>query len=115
MTLEEFFRLTGGDAAGTVSRLGGAAAATRFLRLFPVDGSFSALTAALAWGDAEAAFRAAHTLKGVAANLGLERLRALASDMTECLRAGDSAGAQALLPSAEAAYRQVLDGLDRLG
>ena len=113
MTLEEFFRLTGGDAAGTVSRLGGAA--TRFLRLFPVDGSFSALTAALAWGDAEAAFRAAHTLKGVAANLGLERLRALASDMTECLRAGDSAGAQALLPSAEAAYRQVLDGLDRLG
>ena len=62
----------------------------------------------------QTAFRAAHTLKGVAANLGLERLRALASDMTECLRRGELSGAQALLAETEAAYRQVLAALEEL-
>ena len=114
MTLEQFYHAVGGTAAGTAPRLGGAVMTVRFLRLFPEDGSFSALAAALHSGDTAAAFRAAHTLKGVAANLGLERLRVPASDMTERLRSGDLSGAQALFPETEAAYRQVLTALEGL-
>ena len=114
MTLEEFYCIAGGSAAETAPRLGGADATRRFLRLFPLDDSFPQLSEALGRGDAQTAFRAAHTLKGVAANLGLERLRALASDMTECLRSGELSGAQARLAETEAAYRRVLAALEEL-
>lgn len=114
MTLEEFYCIAGGSAAETAQRMGGADATRRFLRLFPLDDSFPMLAAALERGDVQTAFRAAHTLKGVAANLGLERLRALASDMTECLRSGELSGAQAHFPETETAYRQVLAALEEL-
>ena len=114
MTLEEFYCVAGGSAAETAPRMGGADATRRFLRLFPLDDSFPQLSEALGRGDSEEAFRAAHTLKGVAANLGLERLRALASDMTECLRRGELSGAQARLAETETAYRRVLAALEEL-
>ena len=114
MTLDQFYRAAGGTAAEAAPRLGGADHALRFLRLFPRDDSFPQLSEALGRGDVQAAFRAAHTLKGVAANLGLERLRTLASDMTECLRRGELSGAQALLAETETAYRQVLAALEEL-
>lgn len=114
MTLEEFYCVAGGSAAETAPRLGGADHALRFLRLFPLDDSFPQLSEALERGDVQTAFRAAHTLKGVAANLGLERLRALASDMTECLRRGELSGAQARLAETETAYRRVLAALEEL-
>ena len=75
MTLDQFYRAVGGTAAEAAPRLGGADATRRFLRLFPLDDSFPRLSEALGRGDVQTAFRAAHTLKGVAANLGLERLR----------------------------------------
>ena len=114
MTLEEFYCIAGGSAAEAAPRLGGADATRRFLRLFPLDDSFPRLSEALGRGDVQTAFRAAHTLKGVAANLGLERLRSLASDMTERLRRGELSGAQALLAETETAYRRVLAALEEL-
>ena len=114
MTLDQFYRTVGGTAAETAPRLGGADATRRFLRLFSLDDSFPQLSEALGRGDVQTAFRAAHTLKGVAANLGLERLRALASDMTECLRRGELSGAQARLAETETAYRRVLAALEEL-
>ena len=47
----------------------------RFLKKFPADPNYGALKEALARGDADAAFRAAHTLKGVAANLSMATLQ----------------------------------------
>lgn len=114
MTLDQFYRAAGGTAAASAPRLGGADATRRFLRLFPLDDSFPQLSEALGRGDVQTAFRAAHTLKGVAANLGLERLRAAASDMTECLRRGELSGAQARFPETETAYRRVLAALEEL-
>lgn len=40
----------------------------RFLRMFAGDDTFAMLQAAMSAGDARRAFRAAHTLKGLAAN-----------------------------------------------
>lgn len=59
----------------------------RFLNMFPGDDSMQNLTNAMNTGDTTTAFRAVHTLKGVALNLGLGSLAHASSQMTEALRA----------------------------
>ncbi len=114
MSLERFYETVGGDLSATAARLGGAVLAERFLRLFAGDDTFDMLSAAMTAGDTQRAFRAAHTLKGVAANLGLSRLCEASSALTEALRSGDMPAAQALYPAAATAYRQVRTGIDQL-
>ncbi len=52
------------------------------------DPAFSELDLALARNDADTAFRHAHTLKGLAANMGLTPIHELAVKIVEPLRAG---------------------------
>lgn len=52
------------------------------------DPAFQALDEAMSRQDWEAAFRAAHTIKGMALNLMLEPLAHAAIDLVECLRGG---------------------------
>lgn len=54
---------------------------------FMQDASFAALGQAIASANYEAAFEAAHTLKGVAANLSLTPLLRAISELVEALRA----------------------------
>lgn len=79
MNLEKLYQEMGGDMADAVRRLGSIAAVERFLRMFAGDDTFAMLQAAMSAGDARRAFRAAHTLKGLAANLGLVQLGQAAS------------------------------------
>ena len=51
------------------------------------DASFDKLTAAVDAGDTDAAFEAAHALKGVLANLALTPIAGVTSELTELLRA----------------------------
>ena len=113
MTLERLYREAGGDLAGTVARLGGEERVERFLQLLAGD-TFAMLRAAMSAGDVTCAFRAAHTLKGVAANMGLLRMQEAASTLTEALRAGDMDSARALYPAVESICCQVRDGIDLL-
>lgn len=83
----------------------------KFLRRFPTDPNYENLCRALKQGDVEAAFTAAHTLKGVSGNLSLERLFAATCDVVEALRAKDLAAAQAHLPALQNAYDDVLAAL----
>lgn len=53
---------------------------------FSHDKGFERLENALAAGDYDSAFKAAHSLKGVAGNLGLESLFELLSELVETLR-----------------------------
>ncbi|UKI38244.1 MAG: Hpt domain-containing protein [Clostridiales bacterium] len=50
------------------------------------DESFRTLRTALEKDDAESAFYAAHTLKGICSNLGFDRLFDKSSAVTEMLR-----------------------------
>lgn len=59
----------------------------KFLKKFPNDPSFSDLKKYLDEKNVEEAFRAAHTLKGVASNLAMETLYTVSSEITELLRA----------------------------
>lgn len=114
MTLEQFYEAVGGSAAATLKRLGSETMARRFLGMFAEDESFAALETALRAGDAESAFRAAHTMKGVAANLGLTRLQEASSALTEALRGGTLDGADGLFPPVAESYRQVRGALEEL-
>lgn len=96
-------------------RLGGEAMTSRFIRRFASDGSYDALRKALDAGQGQEAFRAAHTLKGVAANLGFERLWAAASALTEQLRGGAITDETAALADAVTVqYAQVMAGIAEL-
>jgi HPt (histidine-containing phosphotransfer) domain-containing protein len=62
-------------------------------------------------GDAGGAGARAHTIQGAAANVGGERLRAVAFEMEEAARAGDLAALGALLPALEAQFPPLRDAL----
>ena len=63
-------------------------ALNRFMKKFLEDRSYPDMLESLAGHDPEEAFRQAHTLKGVAGNLGINNLLAVLVPMVEVLRAG---------------------------
>lgn len=113
--LERFYSSVGADATEVISRLGGnPALVKRFLIKFKADDSYSTLCLTLNNDDTESAFRAAHTLKGICANLGLQRLFEESSVITELLRGGEAEKAKTALPALKREYEQVLVALNDL-
>lgn len=110
--LRDFYRLTGSDSDEIINRFNGnPETVKRFVLKFPSDNSFSRLKAFLTVNDTQEAFRAAHTLKGICANLGFTRLYRLASDITELLRSEKSGEAKTLFPKLETEYLHVLESM----
>ena len=113
--IEEFYTSVGSDPAKVISRLGGNSdLILRFLAMFRADTSFKELCTALDNNETEAAFRAAHKLKGVSGTLGFQKLYDQASSITELLRGGDLSSAQVARPELEQTYEQVLEALKTL-
>ena len=86
MTIQECYRLLGGDYNEALRGIPSAALIDRFVRKFLDDKSYEQLIEAVDSSDRAAAFRAAHTLKGVCANLRFTMLKNSASVLTELLR-----------------------------
>lgn len=83
MTLKEFYAQIGGNYEDTLHRLPSEALVHRFVLKYPADPSVAQLRDSVSAADWETAFRAAHTLKGVAQNLGFDSLYRAAADLTE--------------------------------
>lgn len=112
--LREIYDIAGSDAEKVLARFGGNEEMLKhFLCLFAQDSSFSELQVALAAGNTEEAFRAVHTLKGICANLGFERLYEKASTMTEFLRRGELENAKSLFPGLAGEYETVMEALNQ--
>lgn len=86
MTLQECYNKLGGSLEQIESRLPSTGLIKKFIAKFPSDSSFSDLCHAMQDGERKDAFRAAHTLKGVCANLSFDRLFSSAEQLTELLR-----------------------------
>ena len=86
MTIQECYQVVGGDYAQVEKRLPGIHLIRKFIAKFLDDGSYPELCRAMEQGQTEEAFRAAHTLKGVSANLGFDRLTASSGELTELLQ-----------------------------
>lgn len=115
MNLREFYDAVFGSYQEAIDRFQSEALVTRFVLKFLEDPSFGELESALAAGSTKDAFRAAHTLKGVAMNLSLTKLGEVSSAMTELLRAERLGEAQDYLPQVKAAYDVTVEALKKLG
>lgn len=79
----------------------------KFLLKFIADKNFDILRESIETGDVESAFDAAHTLKGVAANLELNSILAYLKPMVEILRKNEMTGVNALFNEMASEYLRV--------
>ena len=86
MTMEDCYQELGGNYVEVCKLLPKPSLIERFTARFLDDPSFHDLCREIEAGNREAAFRAAHTLKGVCANLSFSRLLASVGRLTEVLR-----------------------------
>ena len=86
MTIEECYSIMGGDWDGIKRRLGNDALIAKLSLKFLSAKENSEIGDAINNRDWEKAFLNAHTLKGVALNLGYNELAKAASALTELLR-----------------------------
>ena len=114
MTLTQFYETVGGDYSAVLARLGTESLVRRVLTQFLQDPGFSELETAFTAKDAETAFRAVHTLKGVCANLGFDHLYRPAFDLTEKLRGRTFDDTEDLFLSVKENYLVVMDALRQL-
>lgn len=89
MDLEKFYSESKSDYADVKGRLLTDERIIKFVRLFMDDSTFDSLVLAMETGNLPEAFRMAHTLKGLAGNLGFSNLFKAASALTETLRIGE--------------------------
>ena len=114
MNVRECYELIKGDYEEIKRRLLTDARIRRFALLFLKDASMDDLRAAMDEKDCGKAFQAAHTLKGVCLNLGLNGLYGPVNRITEMLRAGDYESASGELEAVEDQYDATIKGLREL-
>ena len=81
---------------------------SRFFKRFPDDASYERMVAGIEKGDVEEAFRGAHSLKGVCANLSMKRFLTVLNPLVDKLREGRLDGVQVMLSSVDEEYRKVV-------
>ena len=94
--------------------MGNEALMMKFLLRFPQDQSFNELKRAMETKDAEQAYCAAHTLKGVAGNLAMKSLFDQACAVLADLREENMSGAEGKMEALERQYQGVLEALNSL-
>ena len=110
MTLKEFYAAVGGDYDATLNRIPKESMVLRFAKKYADDKTYLQLTEAVKAQDWETAFRASHTLKGVAQNLGFDAAFAL----TEEMRGGKPLTDTALYEAVTQQQQIVLDAVRQL-
>lgn len=112
--LEKFYESIGGSFRDVMTRIPSEDIIKRFILKFENDESYKNAAAAFTQGDIKEAFLAAHTLKGVAKNLGFDRLGDAASNLTEALRNAQVLPPDELLTKVTEEYNAVIDAIKLL-
>ncbi len=114
MTVQEFYDEVGGDYNDIMSRLRTEDRIKKFAGMFTRDGSFNMLAKSIQDGDAEEAFRAAHTMKGMCQNMAFTKLYQSSHEITEILRGKDLEAAKKMLDVVTEDYNIVIAGIGKL-
>lgn len=88
MTVEELYNAIGGNYAEAKERLMSDSIISKFIVKFLADKSYEELISAYLAGDDKKSFAAAHTLKGVSANLAITSIAVIVHEITEYFRPG---------------------------
>lgn len=108
MTIQELYTRIGGNYDDILGRLAKDSLVERFVLMYPADTSFETLIKAIESGNISEEFRAAHSLKGVSANLGFSELRKAASDLTEQLRPQTEPANPTFIEAVKTAHQKVI-------
>ena len=111
MTVQECYESMGSDFESVLGRMGSEGMVKRFALKFLDDPSFSNLEKAVEGQNAEEAFRAAHTLKGICLNLGLDRLYKVSACLTEKLRGREFNGYEEAYEEVQQEYQNTVDAI----
>lgn len=116
MTLKEFYEKVGGDYEDVCERLGGEQVVSSIVKMLQTDRHYERCKQALMAGDADAAFCAAHALKGICLNLDIRHLQEDASALTDVLREGsrDMEKVPAAFSALQSCYLDTVDALKEL-
>lgn len=115
MDIKGFYDEIGSDVSDVEKRLGSLTTAEYFVKKFAKDQTYPALTEAYKSGDSEKAFRAVHTLKGLCANLGFDKLYASSSVLTEALRGNKPvAGTEIFYEAVKKDYETLIATLEKM-
>lgn len=115
MTARECYESIGADYEDVLNRMmKKEVLVVKFAKKFLDDKSYETLCEAMKNKNVEEAFRAVHTLKGVAQNLSFVKLYQPASELTEKLRAGEMDGTESMLEKITIAYQKTIDAISKL-
>lgn len=112
--INECYQAMGADYEEVFGRLRSERLITKFVLKFPGDPSFSQLQSTLEEKNVEEAFRAAHTLKGVAQNLGFTPLYEATATLTEVLRAGNLPEDDNMMNAVAKEYERTVAAIEQL-
>ena len=114
ININECYQAMGADYEEVFGRLRSERLITKFVLKFPGDPSFSQLQSTLEEKNVEEAFRAAHTLKGVAQNLGFTPLYEATATLTEVLRAGNLPEDDNMMNAVAIEYERTVAAIEQL-
>lgn len=115
MTLQEFAAVTNMDLDGTMARFANMEKLVKkFLKKFPSDPSYHELCAAVETNDQSGIERSAHTLKGVAGNLGFQELFDVNQKIVDAVRSQHSENLQAYFQKDKELYETIIAALEQL-
>ena len=115
MTLQECYVKIGGDYNDILHRFMNENMVRKFVLKFPQDNNMALFKESWAKKDYETAFRAMHTLKGVAVNLGFTALYNVSSALTEKLRSQEYDNLDGLIADVKKQYDIVIEAIAALG
>lgn len=105
---KEQLKQAGVNVAGAMNRfMNNEKLYEKFLRKFPADQSYSSIFQALEANDMPEAFRAAHTLKGVAGNLGFDNLLTYVVPLTAALHQDEPEAPEDMLAGTKEEYEKI--------
>lgn len=107
MTIKEFYAIIDENFNDVLSRFRKEERIERFVKMFLDDKSFIDIIDCFKAQNIEGAFRASHTLKGLAANLGFSRLAKISSDITEYLRPLKDMNCSTMINDLEKEYMKI--------
>lgn len=114
MTMKEFYDLIKGDYEDVLKRMRSEERVKKFVIMFLRDPSYQELMQAMEVSDVEAAFRAAHTLKGVYHNLAFAGQADSCVEITELLREKKLEEAGKLLPAVTKDYQSLVEEIKKI-
>ena len=114
MDLEALYKQVGGSAGEVLKRIPSEKMLRKFVGKYLADPTFGNLESAAAVQDWKGAFLAAHTLKGVAQNLGFANLQRSAAELTEALRRDKPLTDMALFQKVREDQKELVEAIGKL-